>query len=132
MSHDDDLNPVPEGKLTLRLIAQSSDSNTHGDIPAGWVVAQMDQAAESVASNIANGRVANVALESVVFLSPIRVGAEVSIHTKLVDIGTSSVKIGVEVWTINPNDSKYRKVVDAIFVYVAIDATGRIRRVPKA
>ena len=39
------------------------------------LVAQMDHAAESVASRLAQGRIANVALESVVFMSPIRVGA---------------------------------------------------------
>ena len=127
----EDHDPIPEGDLTLRLMPTRNDTNIHGDISGGWVVAQMDLAAESVASRLAHGRIANVALESVVFLSPIRVGAAVCIYTRLLDIGSSSIRIAIEVWSQNPNDNGRRKVVDAVFVYVAIDDHGRIRRVPR-
>lgn len=123
--------PRPEGELTLRLIPSRADANIHGDISGGWLVAQMDHAAESVASRVAQGRIASVALESVVFMSPIRIGAAVGIYTRLVDIGMSSIRIAIEVWTQNPSDLERRKVVDAVFVYVAIDDNGRIRRVPR-
>jgi acyl-CoA thioesterase YciA len=127
----DDCEPKPEGELTLRLIPSRNDTNAHGDISGGWVVSQMDLAAETIASRVAQGRIANVALESVVFMSPIRVGAAVCFYTRLLDIGSSSIRIAIEVWTRNPNDNERRKVVDAVFVYVAIDEQGRIRRVPK-
>ena len=127
----EDLDPTPEGELTLRLMPNRSDTNVHGDISAGWVVAHMDQAAESVASRLAHGRIANIALEEVTFLSPIRVGAAVCFYTRIQDIGSSSIRIAIEVWTQNPNEFGRRKVVDAIFVYVAIDDHGRIRRVPR-
>ncbi len=67
----EDCEPAPEGELTLRLIPTRNETNLHGDISGGWVVAQMDHAAESVASRLAQGRIANVALESVVFLHPV-------------------------------------------------------------
>ncbi|WP_369855958.1 acyl-CoA thioesterase [Candidatus Thalassolituus haligoni] len=127
----DDCEPKPDGELTLRLIPSRGDTNTHGDISGGWVVAQMDHAAETVASRLAHGRIANVALESVVFMSPIRIGAAVCFYTRMLEIGSSSIRIAIEVWTQNPNESERRKVVDAVFVYVAIDDTGRIRRVPR-
>ena len=127
----EDCEPAPEGELTLRLIPTRNEANLHGDISGGWVVAQMDHAAESVPSRIAHGRIANVALESVVFMSPIRIGAAVCFYTRLLDIGSSSIRIAIEVWTQNPNEQERRKVVDAVFVYVAIDEHGRIRRVPR-
>ncbi|MDO6683419.1 MULTISPECIES: acyl-CoA thioesterase [unclassified Oceanobacter] len=127
----DDCEPKPDGELTLRLIPSRGDTNTHGDISGGWVVAQMDHAAETVANRLAQGRIANVALESVVFMSPIRIGAAVCFYTRVLEIGSSSIRIGIEVWTQNPNENERRKVVDAVFVYVAIDDTGRIRRVPR-
>lgn len=127
----EDREPKPEGELTLRLIPSRNDTNLHGDISGGWVVAQMDHAAESIASRVARGRIANVALESVVFMSPIRVGADVCIYTRMLDIGSSSIRIAIEVWTRNPNEPGRHKVVDAVFVYVAIDESGRIRRVPR-
>lgn len=127
----DEQEPAPLGELTLRLIPTRADTNLHGDISGGWVITQMDHAAETVASYIAQGRIANVALESVEFMSPIRVGAAVCIHTRLLEIGSSSIRIGIEVWTQNPLEGERRKVVDATFVYVAIDENGRIRRVPR-
>lgn len=127
----EDQEPTPYGELSLRLIPGRQETNIHGGISGGWVTARMDEAAESVASKIAIGRVANVSMESMVFMSPIRVGAGVCIYTKLEDIGKSSIKINVEVWTKNLGEQERRKVVDAIFVYVAIDEQGRIRNVPR-
>ncbi len=127
----EDQEPIPNGELSLRLIPGRQDTNIHGGISGGWVTARMDEAAESVASKIAQGRVANVSMDSMVFMSPIRVGAAVCVYTQLVDIGKSSIKINVEVWTRNLGEQVRRKVVDATFVYVAIDEHGRIRNVPR-
>lgn len=127
----EDQEPTPYGELSLRLIPGRADTNIHGGISGGWVTARMDEAAESVASKVAQGRVANVSMESLVFMSPIRVGAAVCVYTKLEDIGKSSIKINVEVWTRNLEEQERRKVVDATFVYVAIDEQGRIRNVPR-
>ena len=130
-SATEDQDPTPYGELSLRLIPGRADTNIHGGISGGWVTARMDEAAESVASKVAQGRVANVSMESMVFMSPIRVGAAVCVYTKLEDIGKSSIKINVEVWTRNLGEQERRKVVDATFVYVAIDEHGRIRSVPR-
>lgn len=127
----EDQEPTPYGELSLRLIPGRQEANIHGGISGGWVTARMDEAAESIASKIALGRVANVSMESMVFMSPIRVGAGVCVYTKLEDIGKSSIKINVEVWTSNLGEQERRKVVDAVFVYVAIDEQGRIRNVPR-
>lgn len=123
--------PKPEGTLSLLVIPTRSDANVHGDISAGWVITQMDRAAEKTAEKLAKGRTASVALESVVFTAPIRVHAEVSVYTRVLSVGTSSIQIGVEVWTLNPQQEQQRKVVDATFVYVAIDDAGHIRQVPE-
>lgn len=127
----EDQEPTPTGDLSLRLIPGRQDTNIHGGISGGWVTARMDEAAESVASRIAHGRVANVSMDSMVFMSPIRVGAAMCVYTQLEDIGKSSIKINVEVWTRNLEEQERRKVVDATFVYVAIDEVGRIRSVPR-
>jgi acyl-CoA thioesterase YciA len=128
----EDQEPTPRGELSLRLIPGRQDTNMHGGISGGWVTARMDEAAESVASKIAHGRVANVSMDSMVFMSPIRVGAAVCVYTKLENIGMSSIKINVEIWTHNlGTEEERRKVVDATFVYVAVDEHGRIRNVPR-
>ncbi len=129
--HED--NPGPEGQLTLKLVATPKDTNMHGDISAAWVVAQMEQAAELAAARLAKGRTATVALASMDFLCPVRLGSLVQVHSQLVETGTSSMKISIEVWILPPNEkdpNSLYKVTEATFVMVALDDKGRIRTLP--
>lgn len=123
--------PLPNGRLTLRLIPTQADTNACGDISGGWVLSKMDMAAEDTARMIAQGRVTMVASEQTAFLSPVQAGHAICIYTKVTEIGKSSVKINVEVWSQNTYYDEITKVCDSVFVYVAIDDTGRIRRVPE-
>ncbi len=131
MTDLDDI-PAPQGELTLKLQASRQDTNLHGDIAGGWLVAHMDQAAELAAGREARGRTATVAIESMDFLCPVRVGAMVNIYTAVREIGHSSIRIDVEVWIRQPQERDPRelhKVTEASFVMVALDDKGRIRAV---
>lgn len=126
----DDDKPRPRGDLVIQVVPLPSDTNANGDVYAGWVVKQMDLAAATTAGRISRGRNATVAIDRMEFLSPLRVGSQVGCYCELVDIGRSSMKINVEVWTLDRNADKPRKVTEALFVFVAIDDNGRIREVP--
>jgi len=128
MQHDD--KPMPKGDLTLQVVPMPCDTNANGDIFAGWLVKQMDLAASVTAGRISHGRTATVAIDRMEFLSPVRVGSQVGCYTKLEDVGRSSMKISVEVWTRDRTATRARKVTEALFVFVAIDENGRIRAVP--
>ncbi|MDX1756323.1 MAG: acyl-CoA thioesterase [Marinobacter sp.] len=131
MSNLDDDKPIPRGELTIQVVPLPADTNANGDVYAGWLVKQMDLAAATVAGRVSLGRNATVAIDRMEFLSPLRVGSQVSCYCELQDIGRSSMKIGVEVWTRDRNAKRQRKVTEALFVYVAIDEQGRIREVPE-
>ncbi|ATJ84743.1 acyl-CoA thioesterase [Halomonas beimenensis] len=129
MSELDDI-PSPRGQLTLKLVASRQDTNFHGDIPAGWLVSHMDQAAELAAGRVARGRTATVAIEAMDFLCPVRVGSTVNIFTDVREIGHSSIKVDVEVWSRAPQErdpQELHKVTEGRFVMVALDENGRIR-----
>ncbi|GAA3582970.1 acyl-CoA thioesterase [Marinobacter xestospongiae] len=130
MTSLDDDKPAPKGELVLQLVPLPGDTNANGDIYAGWLVKQMDLAAATVAGRVSLGRSATVAIDRMEFLSPLRVGSQVSCYCDLVDIGRSSMKIQVEVWTLDRGAKRQRKVTEGLFVYVAIDEHGRIREVP--
>lgn len=120
----------PRGELVLRIIAQRQDTNRVGDIYAGWLLQQMDLAASETAFRVSQGRASTIAVESIQFISPLRVGAPVSIYSRLAETGRSSMKIAIEVWTQDEHVTEPRKVTEALFVYVAIDEKGRIRELP--
>jgi len=113
----------------IRVIAMPADTNPHGDIFGGWLMAQMDLAAGSVATRHAKGRSATVAVDGMSFLAPVSVGDEVSVYACLVATGESSMRIAVEAWRRARHGDAEQKVTEAEYVFVAIDAKGRKRRV---
>ena len=126
---DDDSMPAPKGELMLQTVAMPADTNPRGDIFAGWLVSQMDIAGAILAIKIARGRVVTVAIDSMHFLSSVHVGAVVSCYAELVQIGRSSVRVGVEVWINDPVTYDPIKVTESEFVFVSIDELGQTQAV---
>ena len=122
--------PIPQGDLALQITALPRETNGFGDIFGGWLVAQMDLAGTAMASKVAGGRVATVAIDRMTFLVPVAVGAQLSFYTQALEVGRSSIKMMVEVWSDDPLSSEWRKVTEAAFVFVAIDGRGHTRSVP--
>lgn len=132
MTQLDEQSPTPRGELQLRVVAQPKDTNTNGDISGGWLVTHMDMAASIAASRIAAGRTTTMAIGDMSFVRPVRVGSVICCYTRILGMGRSSIRIGVEVWCRMPEDSERQKVTETEFVYVAIDDSRRIRPLPQA
>lgn len=114
----------------MQITALPRETNGFGDIYGGWLVSQMDLAGTAMASKIAGGRIATVAIDRMAFMVPVAVGAQLSFYTQTLEVGRSSIRMLVEVWSDDPLSSEWRKVTEAVFVFVAIDGSGRTRPVP--
>lgn len=121
---------MPDDAPVIRTIAMPADTNPSGDIFGGWLMSQMDLAAGNVAARRARGRAATVAVEAITFLGPVSVGDEVSLFASLLSVGRTSMRIEVEAWRRARESEDTRKVTEAIFTFVAIDAKGQARPVP--
>ena len=128
---DIDTPPVPQGELALQTVAMPKDTNASGDIFGGWLLSQMDIAGLIAAMKVAGGRAATVAINGMVFLTPVHVGAVVSCYCDVLEIGRSSIRIVVEVWINSKQDGEPIKVTEGEFVYVAIDENGRTRAIKR-
>ena len=120
---------IPRGIMTIQTLAMPADTNPNGDIFGGWLVSQMDLAAGVLAKKIAHGRVVTVAIHSMTFLKPVRVGDIVSCHVELIKQGNTSLTIAVEVWAEPATSSGRYRVTEGTFVFVAIDNAGKPRAV---
>ncbi|GAB4356330.1 MAG: acyl-CoA thioesterase [Gammaproteobacteria bacterium] len=118
------------GQLTLRTTAMPADTNPNGDIFGGWLMGQMDIAGGSAAIQRAQGRVVTVAVDAMKFHKPVYVGDEVSCYTKIERVGTTSIAVKIETWVRRMRTRELIKVTEAVFIYVAIDGSGRPRPVP--
>lgn len=127
--NDIDSTPVPHGDLALQTVAMPKDTNPNGDIFGGWLMSQMDIAGMVTAAKVAGGRVATVAIDAMVFLTPVHVGAVVTCYCDVLEIGRSSIRIIVEVWINSKHDGEPTKVTEGEFVFVAIDDNGRTRAI---
>lgn len=126
---NEELDPIPQGDLAMQITALPRETNGFGDIYGGWLVAQMDLAGTAMASRLAGGRVATVSIDRMAFMTPVAVGAQLSFYTQTLHVGRSSVRILVEVWSDDPQTMEWRKVTDAVFVFVAIDNERRTRAI---
>ena len=121
------------GTLPLvRVIAMPADANPNGDIFGGWLLAQMDLAGGSLATQRCRGRCATVAVDGMVFHEPVFVGDEVSFYGELIRTGRTSMTIRIEAWRRHLPSDEARKVTEAIFTYVAIGENRCPRRLPAA
>ena len=124
---------LPKGKIpALRVVPMPADSNQNGDIFGGWIMAQVDVAGGTVAGRVARGRVATVSVNSFLFKQPVQIGDILSLYAEVVRIGKTSITVNVEVYAERGRtEAKVVKVTEATLTYVAIDADGRPRPVPK-
>ena len=125
---------LPESKQpALRVMPMPADANQNGDIFGGWIMAQVDIAGGTAAGRVARGRIATVAVREFVFKQPVQIGDVLSFYADVVRIGNTSVTVDVEVFAERrPADPKVVKVTQATLTYVAIDADGRPRSVPRS
>jgi acyl-CoA thioesterase YciA len=130
MRQDERAAGEPKGDLTVRTIAMPADTNANGDIFGGWVMSQMDQAGGIAGVERAMGRVVTVAVDSMTFIRPVRVGDVLCVYTSVASVGRTSMKIQVEAWARRFQTQQREKVTEATFTFVAIDDKGRPRPVP--
>src|SRR5262249_18011570 len=115
----------------IRTVPHPSDLNGNGDVFGGWVLAQMDIAGGVLASRLAKGRIATVAITAMTFVQPIKVGDVVSIYGHVARIGRSSITIDLETMVQRRHDTTDIQVTHGTFVFVAIDEQGKPRPVPQ-
>ncbi len=119
-------------RLTIRVAAMPSDANAYGDIFGGWLMAQVDIAGSVIAIQAANGRVATIAVNEMLFLQPVSVGDLVSLYARLKRIGNTSISVEVEAYSEQGRQkNRLKKVATATLTYVAVDENGQPRQVEK-
>ncbi|MCC7045841.1 MAG: acyl-CoA thioesterase [Alphaproteobacteria bacterium] len=123
---------APRGELMIRTLAMPADTNQNGDIFGGWVLGQMDIAGGVACFERAKGRVATVAVESMTFHQPVRVGDVLCCYVEIVRVGRSSMTTEIEAWVLRRGEGTRMRVTQGRFTYVAIDDKGRPRPVPPA
>lgn len=117
----------------LRIVPMPADTNAHGTIFGGWVMAQVDIAGSIPAWERAQGPVVTVAVNSFVFKEPVFVGDIVSFYARVIKVGRTSITVDVEVFAnrSRAGSPDAVKVTEAQLTYVAVDERRQPRMVPE-
>lgn len=114
----------------IRTLAMPCDTNPDGDIFGGWLVSQMDLAGVSAAKSRVKTRVVTAAIESMSFLSPVKVGDFVCCYARVIRIGRSSMVVKVQAWVLRSGDRSRYQVTEGLFTFVSVDHAGRPVPIP--
>jgi acyl-CoA thioesterase YciA len=116
----------------LRIVPMPADTNAHGTIFGGWVMAQVDIAGSIPAWERAAGPIVTVAVNSFVFKEAVYVGDLVSFYARVLKVGKTSITVDVEVYAQRGRAGPHNivKVTEAQLTYVAVDKDRKPREVP--
>jgi acyl-CoA hydrolase len=107
-----------------------NDTNPHGTIFGGRVMALIDIAATIAASRHCRKPVVTASMDEMVFLHPIKLGHVVLLEATVNEAFTTSVEIGVNVYSENPVTGDRRHTGTCYTTFVALDDLGSPSKVP--
>ena len=122
---------MPESREpAIRVTMLPRDTNAHGTIFGGILLAWLDQAG-AIATRGHCERVVTVKMTEVVFHAPVFVGDVVSFYARITRIGTTSISVHVDVESERwKGDRRPVKVTEAEIVYVNVDENRRPVPIP--
>lgn len=107
-----------------------SDANPLGNVHGGYIMKLIDEAGGFAAMRHARRPVVTVTMDSIAFLSPVRVGHLLTLHSKVNWVGKSSIEVGIHVEAENPITGEIVHTNSAFAVFVALDDSARPTSVP--
>jgi acyl-CoA hydrolase len=110
---------------------QPEHANNLGNVHGGWIMKLVDEAGALTCMRHAQRRVVTVAVDSLVFREPIKIGDLVILNAEVAYTGRTSMEAEVQVLAENPITGARVHTNTAYFVYVALDDEGHPTAVPQ-
>ena len=125
--------PTSASRLTLSKIMTVVDTNLLGSVHGGVVMKFVDDVAGAVAARHCGGPAVTVAMDEMLFLTPVRVGDLVHASAQVNWTGRSSMEVGVRVLAERWDEAGVppMRVATAYLAFVAVDSDGAPRAVPE-
>src|SRR5512145_560869 len=126
--------PAPKSirasRVTLSQLMHPEHANLLGNIHGGWIMKLVDEGGALACMRHSQRKVVTVAIDSMVFRQPIRIGDLVIINAEVSYVGRTSMEAEVIVSAENPITGERTHTNTAYLVYVALDDDGRPTSVP--
>ncbi|KXK12156.1 MAG: thioesterase superfamily protein [Chloroflexi bacterium OLB14] len=117
-------------RITLAQLMQPSQANNLGNVHGGWIMKLVDEAGALACMKHAQTRVVTVAVDSMTFREPIKLGDLVTLNAEVTYTGRTSMEAEVQVVSQNPITGERTHTNTAYLVYVALDENEKPTAVP--
>ena len=108
-----------------------SETNPINNLFGGELLARMDRAASIAARRHSRRIVVTASVNHVAFNRAVPLGSVVTIEAKVSRAFSSSMEVYMDVWIEDRESGECIKANEAIYTFVAVDATGRPVKVPE-
>jgi acyl-CoA hydrolase len=116
--------------VTLAQFMQPEHANLLGNIHGGWIMKLADECGALACMRHARTRVVTVAMDSMTFRQPIKVGDLVTLTAEVTYTGHTSMEAEVLVEAENPLTGVKTHTNHAYLVFVALDESGQPVAIP--
>lgn len=117
-------------RIQIAQLMQPEHANSQGNVHGGWIMKLVDEAGALACMRHAQRRVVTVAIDSMMFHQPIRIGDLVILTAEVTYAGRTSMEAEIQVIAENPITSQRTHTNTAYVVYVALDEQGNPAPVP--
>ena len=121
---------VSASRVTLSQLMHPEHANLLGNVHGGWIMKLVDEAGALSCMRHAQRKVVTVAIDSMVFRQPIKIGDLIVLTAEVTYAGRTSMEAEVQVLAENPITGEQTHTNTAYLVYVALDDEGRPTTVP--
>jgi len=122
---------MSHSQISIAQLMQPEHANNLGNVHGGWIMKLADECGALACMRHAQRRVVTVAVDSMTFQQPIKIGDLVNLRAEVTYTGRTSMEAEVHVEAENPITGVKVYTNNAHLVYVALDETGKPVEIPQ-
>ncbi len=116
---------MSRSRISLAQLMQPEHANNLGNVHGGWIMKLVDECGALACMRHAQRRVVTVAVDSMTFRQPIKIGDLVTLTAEVTYTGHTSMEAEVHVEAENPITGVKTHTNNAYLVYVALGDNGQ-------
>ena len=117
-------------RISIAQLMHPEHANILGNVHGGWIMKLVDEAGALACMRHAQKRVVTVAVDSMVFREPIKIGDLVTLNAEVTYTGRTSMEAEVQVIAEDPITGERTHTNTAYLVYVGLDDEGHPTPIP--
>ncbi len=122
--------PIRASRVTISQLMHPEHANLLGNVHGGWIMKLVDEAGALACMRHAQRKVVTVAIDSMTFRQPIKIGDLIILNAEVTYAGRTSLEAEVQVLAENPVTGERTHTNNAYLVYVALDDDGKPTPIP--